>query len=189
MAAAGSLHAALRLLCCITCGTSLFACLRAASAQVVYFEVMSNSSVGAFDIRLVVPMAHAAGATVIVDNSALSPAIFRPLCVSAPAATLRLRLPPPARSACTHAHLSTRCKRASLMQHTRCGVQLTPEALQPDTHDPFVGVVVAADVVRRRHAEWRPHGDMPCRWRSTPCGIRRRLCSLSLERAVSAFAD
>lgn len=47
--------------------------------QVVHFEPLANPSMDVIDVRKVIEVSHDAGATVVVDNTWLSPALLRPL--------------------------------------------------------------------------------------------------------------
>jgi len=58
--------------------TALEAAL-AQPAQVVYLEPLSNPGLDLIDLRMVVGLAHAAGALVVADNTFLTPALLRPL--------------------------------------------------------------------------------------------------------------
>ena len=50
-------------------------------AKVVYFEPVSNPGLDVIDVPAAVEIAHRAGATVVVDNTFLTPALLRPLAL------------------------------------------------------------------------------------------------------------
>ena len=50
-------------------------------AKVVYFEPVSNPGLDVIDVRAVAEIAHKAGATVVVDNTFLTPVLLRPLAL------------------------------------------------------------------------------------------------------------
>jgi len=49
--------------------------------KLVYFEPLSNPGIDLIDVPAVVELAHEAGAVVVVDNSFLTPYLFKPLSV------------------------------------------------------------------------------------------------------------
>ncbi|MBT5876354.1 MAG: aminotransferase class I/II-fold pyridoxal phosphate-dependent enzyme [Candidatus Latescibacteria bacterium] len=51
----------------------------AEKTDVVYFEPLANPSLDTIDTPAVIEMAHAAGARVVIDNTYLTPYLFRPL--------------------------------------------------------------------------------------------------------------
>lgn len=57
----------------------LKAVLARSKPKVVYFEVMTNPLVKVVDAPAIIELAHSSGATVVVDNTFLTPYIYRPI--------------------------------------------------------------------------------------------------------------